>query len=129
MSHMPSNSTSINEISSNETQGAIIYIVIVILWYGIGFSIILFDNIRQHTHHTQPHRYTNEQKARKDILIQLKDNDKRQKIWNIYYGTEKHCQSIVGKDTETVHLITTQLAEQRYLLENTLNSLSSDETK
>ncbi|CAF1244595.1 unnamed protein product [Adineta ricciae] len=134
---MPSNSTLINEISSNETHGAIAYIVVVIIWYGIGFGIILLNNIRQRTHHTQQDRYTNvyqavndltEQKARKDILIQLKDNDKRQKIWNIYYGTEKNCQSIVEKDKETIHSITKQLTEQRRLLQNTSNDLSLNQT-
>ncbi|CAF1233644.1 unnamed protein product [Adineta ricciae] len=132
---MPSNSTSINEISSNETQGAIAYIVVVIVWYGIGFGIILLDNIRQRTHQTQQHRYKNvyqavndlyEQTARKDILIQLKDNDKRQKIWNIYYSTEKSCQSTVEKDKEAGHSITKQLTEQHRLLRNTLNDLSLD---
>ena len=134
---MTSNSTSINEIPSNETQGAITYIVVVIVWYGMGFGIILLDNIRQRTHHTQQHCYTNvyqavndlnEQKARKEILTQLKDNDKRQKLWNIYYGTEKSCQSTVEKDKEIVHSITKQLTEQCRLFQNISNDLSLDQT-
>ncbi|UJR08991.1 hypothetical protein I4U23_013241 [Adineta vaga] len=137
---MSSNITSTNEIASYDTQGAIIYIIGVIIWYGTGFGLILFGDIRRQSHHIRRHQYRNvyqavndlnEQRVRNDILIELKDNDKRKKLWNIYYGTKTNPSITMKKDKETVHSITKQLdelTEQRRLLQNTLHDLSFDQT-
>jgi hypothetical protein len=85
-----SNNSLTNEIPSYDTQGAIIYIIGVLIWYAIGFGLILIDNINPRTGRIKKYGYKNvyevvndlhEHKARNDILNKLKDKDQRKKLW------------------------------------------------
>jgi hypothetical protein len=128
------------EIPLYDAQGAVIYIVCVIIWYAIGFGLILIGDIRPRTDRIQRHRCTNvsqavndlhEQKARHDILVELKDKNRRQKLWDIYYDDERKTSLMIEKDNETVHSIVKQLDElheQRRLLRNALYGMSIDQS-
>ena len=96
-----SNDTSTNEISSNDTQGAIIYIIGVLIWYAIGFGLILFSNIKPHIGRTKKYAHKNVYEAvnKNDILNELKDPDRRKKLWEIYFSTKSN-------PSITIHSIT-----------------------
>jgi hypothetical protein len=140
MTNLPINATLLSNISTYDTQGAILYILIVIIWYAIGFGLILLNDIGPRPDHVKLHRNTNvyqavndlhEQKARNDILVELKDQDRRKKLWDIYYGKEKNRPLRIEKDKQIVVLIIKQLHElneQRRLLRNNLNEISLDQT-
>jgi hypothetical protein len=135
------NVTLTNEISFYDKQGAILYIVGVLIWYAIGFGLILIDDInprrgqevkkQKHTNVYQTVYNLHEQKTRNDILIELKDKDKRKQLWEIYYGTKQNPPLTIEKDKQTVDSIIkqlTELNERRRLLQNTLYDISLDQS-
>ena len=108
------NITHIEEISSYDTNGSIIYIIGVIVWYAFGFGLILIDDINPQPGRDASHRYVSvyqtvtdlhEQQARNDILVELKDKDRRTKLWQIYYGTQKNHPVTIQKDKEAIEFI------------------------
>ena len=128
-----------NDVSSYDTEGAITYIIGVLVWYAIGFGFILIDYIGPRTDRIKKQmRFSNvhqavhdlhEQKLRNEILIELKDKDRRKKLWDIYFGTNvNHPKMFEKLDRETVESIIKQLDEQRRLLENTLDDINLHET-
>jgi len=136
---LPSNITHIEEISLYDFNGAIIYIVVVLIWYAIGFGLILIDDIDPQPGRIESHKYVSiyqtvtdlhEQQARNDILVELKDKDRRAKLWQIYYGTKKNHPVTIQKDEEAVEFIIKQLNElneRRRELRYTLNEISVDQ--
>lgn len=135
-------STNITHIEENfvyDYNGAMIYIIGVLTWYALGFGLILIDDIDPNPGHVASHKYMSiyqtvtdlhEQQARNDILVELKDKDRRAKLWQIYYGTEKNHPVLIQKDEEAIELIKKQLNElndRRRLLRNTLNEISVDQ--
>jgi hypothetical protein len=133
------NITHIEEISSYDVNGAIIYICVVLVWYAIGFGFVLIDDINPQPGRFESHKYVSvyqtvsdlhEHQARNDILVELKNKDKRMKLWQIYYGTEKNHPVMIQKDEESIALIIKQLNElneRRRTLRNTLNEISIDQ--
>lgn len=139
MTILPSNVTHIEEISVYDLNGAIIYIIGVLIWYAIGFGLILIDDINPQPGRVQSHKYVSiyqtvtdlhEQQARNEILVELKDKERRAKLWQIYYGTEKNHPVTIQKDQEAIGLIKKQLHdlnERRRTLRKTLNEISIDQ--
>jgi len=137
--NITSNITHIEEITPYDLNGAIIFIAGVLIWYAIGFGLILIDDINPQPGRIASHKYVSvyqavsdlhEQQSRNDILNELKDKDRRMKLWQIYYGTEKYHPVTIQKDKEAIELIIKQLNElndRRRLLRNTLNEISTDE--
>jgi hypothetical protein len=136
---MMTNVTLTNEIPICDTQGAIIYIFCVSVWYAIGFGLILINDIGPQTDHHKKQKYMNvyqaihdlhEQKARNDILVELKDKDKRKKLWDIYRGNTNTDLLIIKKEDKTINSISKQLNElneQRHLLQMALYGMSFDQ--
>jgi hypothetical protein len=139
MTISPTNLTYIEEISSFDVNGPIIYIFGVLIWYAIGFGLILIDDINPQPGRIASHKHVSfyqtvsdlhEQQDRNDILVELKDKNRRMKLWQIYYGTKKNHPVTIEKDELAVELIIKQLNElneRRRLLRNTLNEISIDQ--
>jgi hypothetical protein len=139
-SNIMANITLTNEISPYDTQGAILYIIGVLIWYAIGFGLILIDDINPRRGQVKKQKHTNvyqtvydlhEQKTRNDLLIELKDKDKRKKLWEIYYSPKQNPPLTIEKDIQIVDSITkqlTELNERRRLLQNTLYDISLDQS-
>jgi hypothetical protein len=135
---LPTNITHIEEISSYDSNGAIIYIIVILVWYAIGFGLTLIDDINPQPGRIASHKYASiyqtvsdlhEQQARNEILVELKDKDRRMKLWQIYYGTKKNHPVTIQKDKEAIELIIKQLNElneRRRLLRNALSGISTD---
>jgi len=132
-----SNNTLTDEIPLYDTQGATIYIIGVLIWYAVGFGLILVGNINPRTGRIKRHGYKNVYQAvndlhvyktRHDILNELKDKDRRKKFWEIYYGTKLNPSITIEKDKETIGSITKQLNEQRRVLQNTFDDIYLDQT-
>ena len=135
-----SNDTSTNKISSRDTHGETIYIIGVLIWYAIGFCLLITGNINPRTRRIKKHEYKNvyeavnnlqEHKKRNDILNELKDKDRRKKLWEIYFGTKPNPPITIQKDQQTINSITKQLNENRRLLQNTFDDIqtNTDETE
>lgn len=136
---LPTNQTHIEEISSEHLNGAIIYIVVVLIWYALGFGLILIDDLCSPADRRWSHMYANvyqtvsdlhEQQARNDILVELKDQQRRLKLWQIYYGTQKTHSTTIQKDNEAVQFINKQLDElhqRRQSLRRSLYNVSLDQ--
>ncbi|CAF0801253.1 unnamed protein product [Adineta steineri] len=134
------NTTQTEQIFSYDTNGAIIYVIGVIVWYAIGFGLILIDDINPQPNHPGSRKHVSfyetvtdlhEQQMRNEILVELKDKDRRAKLWQIYYGTQKSHPVMIQKDIEAIELITKQLDElneRRRLLRYTLNEISVEES-
>jgi hypothetical protein len=134
------NITNIEETAPFDTNGAIIYIVVVLIWYAIGFGLILIDDFNPQPGHDASHKYVSvyqavtdlhEHQARNDILVELKDKERRLKLWQFYYGTSKNHPATIQKDNEAVQLIVKQLDElheRRRSIRKTLNDISIDPT-
>jgi hypothetical protein len=136
-----SNDTSTNEIPSSDTHSAIIYIIGVLIWYAIGgFGLLLIGKINPRIRRIKTYEYKNiyeavnnlhEHKRQNDILNELKDKDRRKKLWEIYYGTKPNPPITIQKDQETINSITKQLNEHRRILQNTFDDIqtNTDETE
>lgn len=134
---MTNNSNSTDQNPPYDSHGAMIYIISVLSWYAIGFGLIListicskrdqrkfpgFSNVYQAV--TDLHEY----KARNDLLIELKDQDRRKKLWEIYYGVNQNPSKTMAKEKETLVSITKQLDERRRLIQNTLDDIQLDQS-
>ena len=84
MTPLSTNITHIEEISSYDSNGSIIYIIGVLIWYAIGFGLILIDDINPQPGRIESHKHVSvyqavsdlhEHDARNEILIELKDKD------------------------------------------------------
>jgi hypothetical protein len=150
----PFNSTSIT-VTKNETiddydyQGAAIYIAAILIWYSTGLVLMLFFHVRSRTFQTQfildyetnnkstpsttnPFaNYHNIQadNIKKQILGELKDPERRQRLWKIYYSsTEKQNEphpryyKTITADTVTIGRINRKLADI-----HRINSRSDDD--
>jgi hypothetical protein len=134
------NITHIDEVSEFDSEGAIIYIIGVLIWYAIGFGLILIDDFNpQAGHHGAPTYASvyqtvtdlHEHQARNDILVELKDKERRLRLWQIYYGISKAHPLTIQKDNQAVELIVKQLDElneRQRSLRKTLNEISIDQT-
>ncbi|CAF1491799.1 unnamed protein product [Adineta ricciae] len=132
------NVTHVEHASSFDTNGSIIYIIGVMIWYAFGFGLILIDDInpqpsriesRRHISFYQTVTDLHEQQDRNDILVELKDKERRAKLWQIYYGVNANHPTTIAKDNEAVELIIKQLNdlnERRRLLRDTLTEISLD---
>ena len=116
------------------------YIIGVLVWYAIGFGLILTDNIYPRSkNRVKLHGDGNvyqavsdlyEHKARNDILMELKDKDRRKKFWEIYYGTKPNHPITLVKDKVTIDSIAKQLQElneQQRVLQNILGDINPDQ--
>ncbi|CAF0724178.1 unnamed protein product [Didymodactylos carnosus] len=120
-----------------DEKGAVLYIVVVIIWYAIGFGLTLLDDIKPQPGREKPHKSVSvyrtmddihEEQNRNDILNELKDTKRREKLWQIYFGnrtySENHKYSFKKADELAVESITKQLSdlkEKRETLKNTLH--------
>ncbi|CAF0993613.1 unnamed protein product [Adineta ricciae] len=132
------NVTHAEHVSSFDTNGSIIYIIGVMIWYAFGFGLILIDDInpqpgriesRRHVSVYQTVSDLHEQQDRNDILVELKDKERRAKLWQIYYGVHANHPTTIAKDNEAVELIIKQLNdlnERRRVLRDTLTEISLD---
>ena len=133
------NQTYTEQIASDDLNGAIIYIVAVLTWYALGFGLILIDDLHSSSDRRALHMYANvyqtvsdlhEHQSRSDILVELKDKQRRLKLWQIYYGTRKAHSTAIKKDKEAVQLINKQLIElnqRRRSLQCSLHDISFDQ--
>ena len=121
-----------------DARGAMIYIIAVLAWYAIGFALILINTICSKRGQRKSPGSNNvyqavtdlhEHKARNDLLVQLKDQDRRKKLWEIYFGTNVNPSKALAKDRETLVSITRQLDEERRLIENTLDHIQLDQSE
>ncbi|CAF2785000.1 unnamed protein product [Rotaria sp. Silwood2] len=103
MVNLPTNVTSINELFTYDKRGAMIYIIGVLIWYAIGFGLILINGIGRRQDRFKVYKHSNiyqstdnlyEQKIRNDVLIELKDEEKRKKLWEIYYSNKQNIQIV-----------------------------------
>jgi len=106
------NTTTSNEPADNyDYNGAAIYIAVILIWYSTGLVLMLFIHVRPRSFQNQfifdddetTHKsttlttnpfanYHNIQadNTKKQILNELKDPERRQRLWKIYYSsTEK----------------------------------------
>lgn len=126
-------------LTVEDVNGPIIYIIGVLIWYAIGFGLILIDDLYSSSDHRATHTYgnvhqtmsdLNEQQARNDLLVELKDENRRLKLWDVYYGTEKLHPKAIQKDQAAVELINKQLNELKNrsrVLRHSLHDLSFDQ--
>ena len=127
------------ETLPNDTHGAIIYIIVVIIWYALGFGLILLNDINPQPGGNESNHYINvsqavndlhEHETRNDLLLELKDKERRMKLWQIYYGTEENPPAIVQKDKESIGLLVKklhELNEERRTLQETLTEISVEQ--
>ena len=139
MTTLSTNLTDTGNIPSEDVNGPIIYIFGVLIWYALGFGLILIDDLYSSSDRRATHIYGNvhqtmsdlhEQQARNDLLVELKDENRRTKLWEIYYGTQKHNLETIQKDQASVELINKQLDElksQRRVLRHSLHDISFDQ--
>ncbi|CAF2556809.1 unnamed protein product [Rotaria sp. Silwood2] len=82
-------------LTNYETTGAIIYIIVVLLWYSVGIVFMLGiqmstrseeneDSVRRRTRTFI--RNINDHNNKKEILEELVDKQNRDRLWNIYLG-------------------------------------------
>lgn len=144
MSALSSNtsfSSALNEETLlDETQGAIVYIIVVIIWYALGFGLILLNDANPQPGQNEANHYVNvsqavndlrEHETQNDLLLELKDKERRMRLWQIYYGTQGNHPAIVQKDKESIELIMKKLQdlnEERRTLRQTLNQISLDQS-
>lgn len=159
--------TIVNEvIDAYDYQGAAIYIAVILIWYSIGLVLMLFFHVRPRTVQNQymfdyettnkstPSTTTNPfgnyyniqaDNTKKQILNELKDPERRQRLWKIYYSTAekqnephpRYYQTITA-DSVTIGRINRKLADiyrtgTRYVDDENLNQAldvpSNDTTK
>ncbi|CAF1547995.1 unnamed protein product, partial [Rotaria sordida] len=121
-STLKNNVTTIIETSltNYEINGAIIYIVIVLLWYSAGIVFMLGmqmstrseeieDSVKRRTRTFI--RNINDHNNKKEILEELVDKENRDRLWDIYLGTtgdSKDC--LTHAETVRIRNIKKQLA-------------------
>lgn len=127
--------------SAYDHQGAAIYIAVILVWYSTGLAMMLFLQVRPRTLQQQflldpanssrrdhikkaaanpfrNYRDIQADHATKQILNELKDPERRQRLWRIYYGSpdiesepyEKYYQTM-SSDSATIDRIKRKLAD------------------
>ena len=122
-------------------QGAALYIAVILIWYSTGLAMMLFLQVRPRSLQHQFHfdRSINSKKQRlqslagnpfskyrnvhadnntKQILNELKDPERRQRLWKIYYASAEkqnepdpqYYQTMTG-DTAAIDRINRKLAD------------------
>lgn len=116
------NNTATNEFSSinYDTHGAMIYIIVVLLWYSIGIIFLLGMDTLSHSeeiedltrHRTRFHiKNLRDHTNTKEILEELVDKQKRNRLWNIYLGTTSDTKDhLTRAETIRIRHIEKQLA-------------------
>jgi len=137
-----SNITTANEaINAYDHQGAALYIAVILIWYSTGLAMMLFLQVRPRTLQEQflfdssnsskesrfqslkKNPFTNYRNIQADnttkqILNELKDPERRQRLWKIYYAsTEKQDEpypqyyQTITSDSATIDRIKRKLAD------------------
>jgi hypothetical protein len=137
-----SNITAIAETASDyDHQGAALYIAVILIWYSTGLAMMLFLQVRPRTFQQQflfessgsspkkrlqslsanpftSYRNIQADNTTKQILNELKDPERRQRLWKIYYASaEKHDQpypkyyQTITSDSATINRIKRKLAD------------------
>ncbi|CAF2523291.1 unnamed protein product [Rotaria sp. Silwood2] len=118
---MIQNTTAKDETAENnyDDTGAMIYIIIVLLWYSVGIifmlgmqmkarSEIIEESARRRTklliRNLRDHTNT------KEILEELVDKQKRARLWEIYLGTKDHTRDKLSAETARIRNIEKRLA-------------------
>ncbi|CAF1374892.1 unnamed protein product [Rotaria sp. Silwood1] len=96
-------------INTYDYEGAAIYVAVILIWYSTGLALMLFLQVRPRTFQSQflLDYQTNDKSisfsanpfgnyhnieadtAKKRILNELKDPERRQRLWKIYYSSEE----------------------------------------
>ncbi|CAF1545907.1 unnamed protein product [Rotaria magnacalcarata] len=119
-------------------EGAAIYIAVILVWYSTGLILMLFLQVRPRTYDSQflldyqsndkskscsLHAFGNYHNVeadhiKKHILNELKDPDRRQRLWKIYYSSkekqnEPHPRyyKTITADSATIGRINRKLAD------------------
>ena len=127
-------------VNDYDHQGAAIYIAVILIWYSTGLALMLFLQVRPRTFESQflfdsstinklvsstTNPFANYHNIQADntknhILNELKDPERRQRLWKIYYSskekqTEPHPQyyQTITADTVTIGHINRKLADIR----------------
>ena len=144
-----SNTTITNETTTTDPtqvydhQGAAIYIAVILIWYSTGLAMMLFLQVRPRSFQHQllfdhsgqikkqrrqsstanpfsKYRNVQADNNTKQILTELKDPERRQRLWKIYYAsTEKQDQpdpqyyQTLNGDGATIDRINRKLADIR----------------
>jgi hypothetical protein len=119
-------------------EGAALYIAVILIWYSTGLALMLFLQVRPRTYQSQflfDNKTTDKSTSSrtnpfanyhniqaddttKQILNELKDPERRQRLWKIYYSltekpTEPHPRyyQTITADTVTIGRINRKLAD------------------
>ena len=137
-----SNVTTVIETTSEyDHQGAALYIAVILIWYSTGLAMMLFLQVRPRTIQQQflfdssdastkkrlqslstnpfaSYRNIQAGNTTKQILNELKDRERRQRLWKIYYASAEekdkpHSQyyQTITSDSATIDRINRKLAE------------------
>ena len=137
-----SNVTTVIETTSEyDHQGAALYIAVILIWYSTGLAMMLFLQVRPRTIQQQflfdssdastkkrlqslstnpfaSYRNIQAGSTTKQILNELKDRERRQRLWKIYYASAEekdkpHSQyyQTITSDSATIDRINRKLAE------------------
>jgi hypothetical protein len=139
MSSIINNTTVTSEtVDVYDYKGAAIYIAAILIWYSTGLVLMLFFHVRPHKIHSQfifDYETTNKStpstrnpfgnyhniqadNTKKQILNELKDPERRQRLWKIYYSSKeeqnephpRYYQTITA-DSVTIGRINRKLAD------------------
>ncbi len=133
--------TASETVNAYDHQGAALYIAVILVWYSTGLAMMLFLQVRPRTLQQQflfdptdsskqnrlqsltKNPFTNYRNIQADnttkqILNELKDPERRQRLWKIYYAsTEKHDEpypqyyQTITSDSATIDRIKRKLAD------------------
>ena len=137
-----SNVTAVIETASEyDHQGAALYIAVILIWYSTGLAMMLFLQVRPRTIQQQflfdspdastkkrlqllstnpfaSYRNVQADSTTKQILNELKDRERRERLWKIYYASAEekdkpHSQyyQTITSDSATIDRINRKLAE------------------
>ncbi|CAF0901480.1 unnamed protein product [Didymodactylos carnosus] len=118
-----------------DAEGAAIYIAVILIWYSTGLAMMLFLQVRprnynhqfsfdmdrteknrKHLHPFTYYKNFQENNNTKQILNELKDPVRRQKLWKIYFGAKtnehpQYYQTVTAMDSVTINRIKRKLAD------------------
>ncbi|CAF1234386.1 unnamed protein product [Rotaria sordida] len=104
------NATITNEtINAYDYEGAAIYVAVILIWYSTGLALMLFLQVRPRTFQSQflldyqtndvsksfstnpfgNYHNVEAHSVKKHILNELKDPERRQRLWKIYYSSKE----------------------------------------
>ncbi|CAF3210165.1 unnamed protein product [Rotaria socialis] len=125
-------------VNGYDYEGAAIYVAVILVWYSTGLALMLFLQVRPRTYDSQflldyqpsdkskscsLHAFGNYHNVeadhiKKHILNELKDPDRRQRLWKIYYSSkekqnEPHPRyyKTITADSATIGRINRKLAD------------------